>query len=77
MLAAIAIGILVMRIVDAYWIVMPGAVPSGATVNWTDLAAFLTLGGLWVAVYIHHIKGVPLLPRHDPRFAVVSEPVGG
>jgi hypothetical protein len=77
MLAFIAAGILVMRVVDSYWIVMPGAVPSGASVNWTDLAAFLGIGGLWVAWYARQIKGVPLLPQHDPRFAVLSEAAGG
>jgi hypothetical protein len=77
MLAFIAAGILVMRVVDSYWIVMPGAVPSGASVNWTDLAAFLGIGGLWVAWYARQIKGVPLLPQHDPRFAVLSESAGG
>jgi len=76
-LASIAAGILIMRVVDAYWIVMPGAVPAGATVNWTDLAAFLGVGGLWVAWYARQIKGAPLFPQHDPRFAVLSESAGG
>jgi hypothetical protein len=76
-LASIAVGLLIMRVVDSYWIVMPGAVPSGASVNWTDAAAFLGIGGLWVAWYARQIKGVPLLPQHDPRFAVLSEAAGG
>jgi hypothetical protein len=76
-LAVIAVGILVMRIVDAYWIVMPGAVPSGATVNWTDFAAFLAVGGIWVASFVWQIREVPLLPLHDPRFAVLPEAAGG
>jgi len=77
MLAAIAIGLLVMRMVDVYWVVMPGAVTSGATANWTDLAAFLAVGGVWVAWFMRQLKGAPLLPLHDPRFAVLSEPAGG
>jgi hypothetical protein len=76
-LASIAVGLLVMRAVDVYWIVMPGAVPSGASVNWTDLAAFLALGGLWAASFIRQIKEAPVLPLHDPRFAVLSEAAGG
>jgi hypothetical protein len=77
MLALIAIGLLVMRIVDLYWVVMPGAVPSGATVNWTDLAAFLAVGGVWVAWFIRQLKEAPLLPLHDPRFVVLTEPARG
>jgi hypothetical protein len=77
MLAAIAIGILLMRVVDAYWIVIPGAAPERSAFHWTDLAAFLAVGGVWVAAFIWQIKDVPLLPLHDPRFAVIPETVGG
>jgi hypothetical protein len=77
MLALIAIGLLVMRIVDLYWVVMPGAVPSGATVNWTDLAAFLAVGGVWVAWFIRQLNEAPLLPLHDPRFVILTEPARG
>ncbi len=76
-LASIAAGLLAMRVVDVYWIVMPGAVPAGSSVNWTDLAAFLALGGLWAASFIRQIKEAPVLPLHDPRFAVLSEAAGG
>ncbi len=76
-LAAIAAAILVMRVVDAYWIVIPGAIPTGATFAWTDIAAFLAVGGLWVAAFMRQLKGVALLPQHDPRFAVITEPAGG
>jgi hypothetical protein len=77
MLAGIALSLLLMRVVDVYWIVMPGAVPEGATVNWTDIAAFLAIGGVWVAWFIRQLEAVPLIPQHDPRFAVLSDPVGG
>ena len=77
MLALIAAGILLMRIVDVYWIVIPGALPQDAGVHWVDLAAFLAIGGVWVVTFIRQIRQVSLLPLHDPRFAVLTEPVGG
>lgn len=76
-LASIAAGILVMRIIDAYWIVIPGALPEGATVSWTDVATFLAVGGLWAWAYIGQLKGIPLLAQRDPRFAILTEPAGG
>lgn len=77
MLAAIAVGLLIMRAVDTYWVVMPGVIPPGSSVSWMDLVTFLAVGGLWTAAFVRQLRGVPLLALRDPRFAVVSEPAAG
>jgi hypothetical protein len=66
-LAAVAGGIIVMRLVDLFWIVTPsfaGRVEQGGWLfKWTDLAAPLALGGIWVSLYIWQLRGRPLLLR--------------
>ncbi len=65
-LAGIAIGLLVMRLVDLFWLVIPG---SGQQINWMDFVAPVAIGGIWVAWFIWNLKRRPLLPLHDPRLS--------
>ena len=82
-LTYVALGILVMRFVDLYWVVkpmyhqghghaqqfrnMPGAFP-----HWLDIAAPIGIGGIWVWLFINQLRRLPLIPPHDPR--VVERP---
>lgn len=67
----VAIVICSMRLVDVYWSTIPDmrngmdVLPSLAI--WTDYAAFLALGGLWLAIWGSQIKRGSLLPAHDRR----------
>jgi hypothetical protein len=36
-------------------------------IYWTDFAAFLGLGGIWVFFYIKQLRRSPLLPLRDER----------
>ncbi len=73
----IAAGLLVMRLIDLYWLVEPAFNPQGLAAHWLDLAALLAVGGLWTALAAAMLKGAPLLALRDPRFAVVAEPAAG
>jgi len=73
-LGGIALLILVMRIVDLYWIVMPTfyqahqfSSDARPTLHWLDLVAPVAIGGIWVFVFIWQLRRRPLLPLHDPR----------
>ena len=76
-LMRIAIWILVARIIDIYWVVLPtfrNVTPSGPlatspgfAIYWTDFAAFLGIGGIWIYAYLRQLRTRPLLPLHDPR----------
>ncbi len=70
-LAGIAAFLLVMRIVDNLWL----TAPSGPyrTMNrqdniggiyWTDLVAWLGIGGIWLFFYLWRLDGIPLLPEN-------------
>jgi hypothetical protein len=66
-LARVAVWILVARIVDLFWVVEPTFRRNGFEIHWTDFAAFIGVGGLWVYVFLGQLRRRPLLPLHDPR----------
>jgi hypothetical protein len=65
-LAAVASFILLMRWVDLYWLIMPAFHPERLTLQWTDVAATIAVGGLWTWVFVRELAGRPLLPIHEP-----------
>jgi len=69
-LAAVAVGLLVMRFIDVFWWIEPAYRHDGEYVFWLlDIAATVGLGGLWVWWFVGQLKSRPLLPTHDPYYA--------
>jgi len=73
-LASVAVLMLLMQVVDLFWLIGPdlaahghGHVPLRA--HWLDLAALLGLGGLFVLLFSRQLRGAPLLPRGEPELA--------
>ena len=66
-LVAIAATIFAAHVLEMFWIIMPTFYPAGFTVHWTDTAAWLGIGGMWLAVFFSQLDGHPLLARNDPR----------
>ncbi len=66
-LMRVAIWILVARAIDMFWIVEPTYRTNGFSIYWTDFAAFIGIGGIWVYLFLGHLKRRPLLPLRDPR----------
>lgn len=66
-LRTLALWIIVMHILDVFWIIEPAFRQRGLQVYWTDAAALIALGGIWLAFYIGNLKSRPLLASHDPR----------
>ena len=60
------IAVTLTGIVDLFWIVTPSFGRDGWFVRWTDLAAPLAIGGVWIAVYIWILRGKPLLAGASP-----------
>jgi hypothetical protein len=84
-LTFVALGILVMRFVDLYWVVKPmyyqghghethfaNLATMPALPHWLDIAAPIGIGGVWVWLFINQLRRLPLIPPHDPR--VVERP---
>lgn len=75
-LMRVAVFILFARAIDMFWIVEPTYRRNGFAMYWTDIAAFLGIGGIWVYVYLRQLRLRPLLPLRDARIAPpVSEAV--
>ncbi len=62
-LGFVAALLVVMHLVDAFWLVMPALRQNGLALSWTDIAAPAGIGGLWAAVFLWQLKASPLLPR--------------
>jgi len=66
-LRTLAIWIIIMKMLDVFWIVEPAFRQRGLEVYWTDLVTLIGVGGVWLAVFIWNLKSRPLLASHDPR----------
>jgi len=68
-LAAVALALLVMRLLDLFWLVIPSFGRKGFFIRWTDLAAPLLVGGIWVTAFVFHLRNKPLLLNVTPEDA--------
>lgn len=73
-LMRIAVFLLVMRVIDYFWMIMPAFYPKGFHAHWLDLTALLAVGGIWFGVFVLRLGSLPLMPQSDPRFPL--EPAG-
>lgn len=65
-LAGVAAGLLLMHLLDVYWMVAPSFSPK-LTVGWMDGGMVLGIGGIWIGLFVWHLQRAPLLPLHDAR----------
>ena len=61
--------LLIMHFLDIYWQVMPTLHPEGIRPSALDLAAFVTVGGCFVAAASWLMRRQALVPIRDPRLA--------
>jgi hypothetical protein len=74
-LGMVAVGVLLVRIVDLFWLVGPDLKGHGhgLAVHWMDLAATVALGGAWLWAFAGHLKDRPLLPLGEPELREMLE----
>ncbi len=65
-LPAVAIWLILMRLVDLFWMTRP-EFTSRALPNIWDIGAALAAGGLWFFFFIGNLKQLPVLPVGDPN----------
>lgn len=73
-LALLAVLILVMRMVDAIWLIEPTYSPGKFALNWADVVAPIAIGGLWLALFFWQLEKRPLVPINDPQLEQALEP---
>jgi hypothetical protein len=71
-LALIAGGILVARLLDLFFLVMPEFY-GNLRVHWLDIAAVAGLGGIWLTVFAWRLERRPLLAPNDPELQSALE----
>jgi hypothetical protein len=68
LLVKVAVGILIVRLIDLFWLIAPEFHQTGISVSWLDVVLPLTLGSLWLACFVWQLRGRAILPMHDPEF---------
>lgn len=63
-IGTVAILILVMRVIEMAWCVIPSLHRSGQQVQWLDLAAFIGIGGVWIAAFLWQLSRAPAPPKY-------------
>jgi hypothetical protein len=62
---------LVMQLVDLYWLIGPDLLTHGhgeapLRLHWMDPAAALGMGGLWLFLFARQVRTRPVLPLGEP-----------
>ena len=65
-LMMLAVFILVMRLIDVFWLVEPNFNTDGFHLSWLDIAAPLGVGGVFVALFLMELAKRPLMPLGAP-----------
>jgi hypothetical protein len=68
-LGAIAVGVLLMRWVDLYWLIAPSFLRS-VRIHWMDVVLLFVIGGIWLYVFLSQLMKRALVPLGDPSFIV-------
>lgn len=65
----VALFILAAQLLNLFYTLMPAFHPEQFTINWTDIVAWIGLGGLWVGLFLFTLSRRPLVVENDPRQA--------
>ena len=76
-IAIVAVLILLMRLVDMYWTILPAFGGAKIHLSWMDVALPLGMGGVWFAYFLRQLERMPILPAHDPRMEGAAEEAMG
>lgn len=75
-LAKVAILLMVMRVIDLLYLVVP-EFHEHLRLHWLDVAAPVAIGGLWLAVFFANLRSRSLLPTRDPYLVeALAQPSG-
>lgn len=65
-LVSVAAAVMVVHLVDTFWLVVPSLRTQGFQLYWTDFAVPLGIGGLWLATVLWRLQRKPLVPLQAP-----------
>jgi len=73
MLAAVAGWMILMSVVDLYWLMAPAYNRIGPRLEWMDGLAVAGIGGIWLWRFLGQLQSNPLVPLKDPRMTRAPE----
>jgi hypothetical protein len=68
LLVKVAIGVLIVRLLDLFWLIAPEFHRNGIAFSWLDLVLPLSMGAIWTGCFIYQLRGRAILPVNDPQF---------
>jgi len=71
-LAGVASLVVLMRLVDVFWLTQPAFSDGGFRLHWMDLLAPIGVGGVWLAAFLWQLGKRPLLPLNDPELQTLE-----
>lgn len=72
-LVIVAVLILVMRLVDLFWMITPSLTRGVFRISWMDVVAPIAIGGLWLGFFAWALRQRALIPINDPLYETVLE----
>jgi len=67
-LLVLAIVILVIRLIDFFWMIAPEFAHDGFHISWMDVVAPIGIGGVWLTMFFWQLNKRPLIPINDPQY---------
>jgi hypothetical protein len=74
-LEKVAMGILVVRLIDLFWLIAPEFHTHGLSISWLDILLPLSLSALWLGCFVWQLRGRAILPVFDPEFEETMGPI--
>ena len=68
MIVKVAIGIMIVRLVDLFWLIAPEFHRDGVWISWLDILLPTSLFAIWLGCFVWQLRGRAILPLHDPEF---------
>jgi hypothetical protein len=68
MIVRVAAGIMLVRLVDLFWLIAPEFHTDGVAISWLDILLPMALFSIWIGCFIWQLRGRAILPLHDPEF---------
>ncbi len=73
LLLGVAVALVLMRLVDLFWLTAPEFSPGGFRLHWMDVLLPIGLGGIWLGFFAWQLQRMPLLPLGDRQLAKALE----
>src|SRR5438876_6032123 len=67
-LVVVVVGILIVRLVDLFWLIAPEFHTAGIPVSPLDVLLPCSIFALWLGCFVWQLRGRAILPVHDPEF---------